>query len=439
MPSAYVFTADIATIGILNVKSYGATGDGVTDDTAAINAALDDAASGTVVIFPAGTYLITAALTPPAGVTIEGQLAIIKMNNLGLAISVTVNDITIRGLHFTSTNSTSVAIQMYSSTSRLTIENCRCTEAVLFSSYRGVAYATIAVSEYCTDIIIRNNRCVSTTSTSITFSCILFFYCSNVIASGNIIVNYAHGVQFWGGDANPAVDGAIANVRKAKNIVISDNIVTGSIVGGVWGSMGEYITFTGNVISGCGDVGIDVEGCNRATIAGNTTHNCVGGGIATFSLNSQITIVGNCCSTTVANQYLIAVRNQTILPENKDLIISGNTLKGVGVIGQVFIECVGSILICDNQLLNVKIAWPSYNYINVHIHDNILDFNISPGAAFIALQVQQVFGGVGVSIANGFPITTSTNGIAVDVSNGDTIYGVSATGLVTIRLLRTRG
>lgn len=45
----------------LNVQDYGATGDGTTDDTAAIQAAID-ASNGIPVYLPAGTYVVTATL-----------------------------------------------------------------------------------------------------------------------------------------------------------------------------------------------------------------------------------------------------------------------------------------------------------------------------------------------------------------------------------------
>lgn len=53
------------TDSVINVKSYGAVGDGTTDDTAAIQAAIDAAetAGGGQLAFPPGTYSLTDTLT----------------------------------------------------------------------------------------------------------------------------------------------------------------------------------------------------------------------------------------------------------------------------------------------------------------------------------------------------------------------------------------
>lgn len=67
-----LFNAPIG--GVFNVKWNGAIGDGQTDDTAAIQAAIDAAftAGGGQVFIPAGTYLLSASLVLKNGVSIKG-------------------------------------------------------------------------------------------------------------------------------------------------------------------------------------------------------------------------------------------------------------------------------------------------------------------------------------------------------------------------------
>ena len=67
------------TSPFFNVTDFGATGNGTTDDTAAIVAAIAAAApasslarTGNTVYFPAGTYMVTSTLTVPAGLVSPG-------------------------------------------------------------------------------------------------------------------------------------------------------------------------------------------------------------------------------------------------------------------------------------------------------------------------------------------------------------------------------
>ena len=48
----------------INVKLYGATGDGTTDDTSALNTAImAGLTAGKLIVVPAGTYKVTGRLT----------------------------------------------------------------------------------------------------------------------------------------------------------------------------------------------------------------------------------------------------------------------------------------------------------------------------------------------------------------------------------------
>lgn len=69
-----------------NVQAYGAKGDGTTDDTVSIQAALTAAGvKGGAVILPPGNYLITATLTIPSGVTLEGTSFAGVQTSVGVA------------------------------------------------------------------------------------------------------------------------------------------------------------------------------------------------------------------------------------------------------------------------------------------------------------------------------------------------------------------
>lgn len=75
----------------INVKHYGATGDGASDDTASIQAAIDavNAQGGGCVYVPGGTYMISATLTLYSHIALQGDgdASIIKATTGGWGVS----------------------------------------------------------------------------------------------------------------------------------------------------------------------------------------------------------------------------------------------------------------------------------------------------------------------------------------------------------------
>lgn len=57
----------------LNVKDFGAKGDGRSDDTKAVQNTLDKGAGKKIVYFPAGTYIVTSTVTIPKGSKVVGE------------------------------------------------------------------------------------------------------------------------------------------------------------------------------------------------------------------------------------------------------------------------------------------------------------------------------------------------------------------------------
>lgn len=93
-----------AILSQVNVKDYGAVGDGVTDDTLAIQSAINSVASGGLVYIPSGNYLMNASsptINSPKRINItnnnvkimgDGRSSIITMTGVTLSYLNGIND-----------------------------------------------------------------------------------------------------------------------------------------------------------------------------------------------------------------------------------------------------------------------------------------------------------------------------------------------------------
>jgi len=84
-------TVDAKLKDTVSVKDFGAVGNGATDDTVAIQAAISATVAGGTLMFPAGNYIITSQLNIANSITIRGSTqfaaAIIAIGCSGLLIS----------------------------------------------------------------------------------------------------------------------------------------------------------------------------------------------------------------------------------------------------------------------------------------------------------------------------------------------------------------
>ena len=85
-----------------SVKDFGAVGDGITDDSQAIQNALN-AASGRSVVFPAGTYIILSTIEVFQDTLIRGiGHAVLKSTDpqLEWVVKIQSSNVTIENLYF---------------------------------------------------------------------------------------------------------------------------------------------------------------------------------------------------------------------------------------------------------------------------------------------------------------------------------------------------
>ena len=268
---------------IYNVKLYGALGDGTTDDTAKIQAAIDDAVPGSIVYFPdTGPYLINGIIYKESlyylGTFHGGGTTTLKLKDSATAAAMFIDD------HYENNDTTASLRSVFEN---LTFDGNRTNNTA------GHGFIVQGQRNYWLDCVIKN--CdedgihftgVTKDSTPITENCV-----------GNRIercwIKDVDNRGIWGPDGSRFTDGFVLNsvfsgidgesgihVQSGSGWKISGNHFWGMQKNAIYVKNGGYCIVDGNYIEGYGATGtlgtyhgIHVHSAAPVVISGNRIRN----------------------------------------------------------------------------------------------------------------------------------------------------------------------
>ena len=296
----------------VSVKDFGAVGDGVTDDTAAIQAAIT--ASDTI-YFPDGTYLITDELTLADGKSVSGNgySSYIKQNTADKSVFLANDDTSISNLRMSLTDGTNTAFfagVYVTGAKNVTVNNCIIQSADLGAC--GI-YAGTAASCSFTDNLIYGGKWTSGAGSAATAADILLYSAAEstkiIISRNKCYSNNSQGI---------AVDVLGYN----GDVVVSDNLCvtldpSTCTQGGTWAEVATGGVRRHGIIVGYNSSSVSGP---RTVISGNICRNTRWCGIYKQGVaDGVLNISDNVCSN---NGYDTA----TSISGGIYVVLSGNEL-----------------------------------------------------------------------------------------------------------------
>jgi hypothetical protein len=315
---------------VVSVKDFGATGDGSTDDTAAIQLAANAAAGGTL-FFPKGTYLVCGtSITLSAGTMVRGQATVKGKASCWTAASGAVtgtqgalfsassaNDVTIRELELDANYDNGGAYYgvYFSAGSRNTAANL-----YIHDTGQACIWSDSETRGTFTDNrLINCGRNFSTNDHALMFG-------SNTTAAAYFVVrgNFVSGAHRKGITSYAQSPGTITHVVIDGNIAINGGLAGVFVsAGGVTpdATLASDIAVTKNITSANTGANIQFSGLTNGVLSGN---------IAVNSVSSYSIYVDTVLNSVIANN---SVDNSSQYGIGIDSTASTNT--GLAIIGNV--------------------------------------------------------------------------------------------------------
>lgn len=394
-----------------NVLAYGATGDGTTNDRAAVQAAIDAcaAAGGGVVFFPKGTYLFSSAIIPKSNIIYlgVGAASVLKTSANGNVIqsaSAAINDITFDSLCIVGPINNTVSVPTRARTTSGPGAQCG---IQLLGSYNPITTTQPVI----TDVTMRN--CIIKNCNGLPF---LFDGIGGVCrVTGNQFYNnqdcgfiYCQEVIFTDNHVKMSADNGVSVSRGNKKVTVTANTFENCCYNGIWLSGFDILgdaaltqtgpsdfTCVGNSIFNCGFNGINLDGAPKnGVISGNfidLNYNRGNSDFPSDSYGTGIFVGGWGADRANPTDYArnINIVGNTLFQCARAGVYLLNGAKNIAVDSNLIIDC-GTNLLADGTTVidasngnqNVGIFfYPSYmaTVTNVVVRNNtVLDNRVTP-------------------------------------------------------------
>lgn len=360
-PQATFTTSGIDKQIYYNVMNYGATGNGTTDDTIAIQNTINACNGNGIVYLPGGVYVISATLTIPSYTVLQGagwstelylkngvaNSSIVYMlqnsNISGGNTGIIVRDIKLNNNIANNSDTSSKCIDLENVT-QSHFENIWVTNH--YSAFR------IVETTYCKFVHNLIDAGVNSAGGSVAFACqnstSHCTFSDNTVKNVSILVDLdsASGSCIYNVIADNTYDysvggslagDAILMVNGSAGAGSSYNTVTGNTIDTIFedgirvGIYASNNTVSNNVITSAGRYGISLSGNNlENTVTGNTINSSVSNGI--FIDQSTTRNIVNQNTVTSSGGTGIYMNTSTFDNEVADNIVNGSALYSIYVL-----------------------------------------------------------------------------------------------------------
>jgi hypothetical protein len=376
-----------------NVKLYGAVGDGVTDNTAAIQSGINAMTNGSTLMIPVGEYVITEiSLTNKSNVRLvgPGQLTLVGTNSLGysgIRLAGNCDNVEISGLRIVGDGTTNNSHTGIWGLSGANLRNIRIKDNTISDVTLGISLnANLGGSVYDCEISgntlsnilgTANNgygihhasavgsgvRILNNTIDGAQRHSIYQGRGTNVIISGNIIRNHRTGV------ADSTFRSAIS-VSRSSNVQVSDNQFIGC-------SDGCVELYSDNT----DQQGIEIRG-NQFLRQGNATPFVIIGSLdpANEGYPSRVDLHHNLFDANLASDFVRYLDGKDI--QIRDNTFVGNTNSGYRMLQLVCQnESAGTNLYCD------RVRVTGNSFINTTTNTGVYAVELTAAAAASAAEM----------------------------------------------------